>query len=363
MIVSEPNAGADTPERIDTAFMQRYLRERLGLALQVLEVRPFPRGVSRETWMIECVDAEGTRQDLALRRDMPSGSICLASLRFEYEVYSRLANTAVPVAATLAWEDDPRWAPQGRPFFLRRAVAGSWEIPHLHDPDPRYDELRIAAGREHIRALARLHTLDWRALGFGDFMRVPATAADCALTVIDDVLADIASVRTQPLPLVTEAAEWLRDHRPREVAAIALLKGTNGYGEEVFCDGRLVAMSDWELARIGDPAYDWAQIQDFVRDVVVEGRLVWGLGPALDYYRELTGYEVDPASIDYYRRLYGLYLVLAGESAAAKLAQGDRNCRVAWLAAELLHRGLCALGMAIGIGRAAEAVPGQLGVQ
>ncbi len=348
---------------IDAAFMQRYLHERLGLPTSVLAVRPFPRGVSRETWMIDCVDEAGDRQDLVLRRDMASGSICLASLRFEYEVYARLSGSAVPVARTLAWEDDPRWMPQGRPFYLRRAVAGSWEIPHLHDPDPRYDALRIAAGREHIRALAALHTVDWKALGFDAIMRVPATGSDCALAVIDDALADLRSVQTQPLPLVTEAAQWLREHRPRNVAAIVLLKGTNGYGEEVFRDGRLVAMSDWELARLGDPAYDWAQIQDFVRDVVVDGRLAWGLQPALDYYRELTGFSVPVESIEYYRKLYGLYLVLAGESGAAKLARGDRNCRLAWLAAELTHRGLCALGMAVGIARAAEAVPGQLGVQ
>ncbi|MFO1377780.1 MAG: phosphotransferase family protein [Steroidobacteraceae bacterium] len=346
---------------LDPPFVQRWLRERLGLPYTVLDLRPFPRGVSRETWMIDCTDAAGGRRDLVLRRDMPGGSICLTSLRFEYEVYARLAASSVPVATTLAWEDDPRWLPDGRPFFLRRAVEGSWEIRGFHDPDPRHDELRIAVGREHVRALATLHTTDWRALGFGDLMRVPATAADCALQVIDDVTADIRSVQTQPLPLVTEAVEWLRDHRPREVPAIVLLKGTSGYGEEIFRDGRLVAMSDWELARIGDPAYDWAQIQDFIGDVVVNGRQVWGLQPALDYYRDLTGFTIDPASVDYYRRLYGLYLVLMSQSAARKLQDGDRFCRLAWVAAEILHRAQCALGMAIGIAQAAKPVPGQLG--
>lgn len=346
---------------LDRAFVQRYLRDRLGLSYTVLDVRPFPRGVSRETWMIDCVDADGGRQDLVLRRDMPSGSICLTTLRFEYDVYTRLAGSSVPVAATLAWEDDPRWLPDGRPFFLRRAVVGSWEIPGFHDPDPRYDELRIAVGREHVRALATLHTTDWRALGFDTIMRVPSSAADCALAAIEDVTAGIRAVQTQPLPLVTEAVAWLGDHRPRSVAAIVLLKGTNGYGEEVFRNGRLVAMSDWELTRIGDPAYDWAQIQDFIGDVVVNGRQVWGLQPALDHYRDLTGLTIDPASIDYYRRLYGLYLVLMSQSAARKLQEGDRFCRLAWVSSEILHRAQCALGMAIGIADAAKPVPGQLG--
>ena len=39
---------------------------------------------------------------------------------------------------------------------------------------------------------------------------------------------------------------------------LSLLKGNNGIGEEIWPDGRIVALSDWELATIGDPALDWA---------------------------------------------------------------------------------------------------------
>lgn len=95
--------------------------------------------------------------------------------------------------------------------------------------------------------------------------------------------------------------------------------------------------------------------------MVVDGRLVRGVEPALDYYRERTGLIVDPASIDYYRRLYGLFLVLMSQSAAHKLERGDRFCRLTWVASEILHRAQSALGMAIGIAQAAKPVPGQLG--
>lgn len=88
---------------------------------------------------------------------------------------------------------------------------------------------------------------------------LPASCSHADRQLIDDVLAGTRSVRMQPLSLVTVIAGWLRDHWPRSVAAIVLLKGTNGYDEEIFRTGRLLAISDQELARIGDPACEWAQ--------------------------------------------------------------------------------------------------------
>ena len=49
------------------------------------------------------------------------------------------------------------------------------------------------------------------------------------------------------------------------------------------------------------------------------------------------------------------------QSAARKLDEGDRFCRLAWVATEILHRAQSALGMAVGIAQAAKPVPGQLG--
>ena len=80
------------------------------------------RGVSRETWL---VDAEVTRQGrtvlegFAVRRDHDVGSVDPIPLRTEYEVYRRLADSAVPVARALWYEDDPSWRPDGRDAYVR----------------------------------------------------------------------------------------------------------------------------------------------------------------------------------------------------------------------------------------------------
>ena len=56
--------------------------------------------------------------------------------------------------------------------------------------------------------------------------------------------------------MLTEATYWLEEGIPPARTRLGLLKGNNGIGEEIWRDGRIVAMSDWELATIGDPSFD-----------------------------------------------------------------------------------------------------------
>ncbi len=217
-------------------------------------------------------------------------------------------------------------------------------------------------GREHVRKLALIHTCGWRALGFGDVFPVPDSPEDCPRTIIDSVEQDLAAFQIEPFPLFLEAREWLLDNPPSPAPRISLLKGTNGYGEEIFRDGEIVAMSDWELARLGDPAYDWAQLQDFAADVVVDGTLVWGLQPALDYYEEISGIHVEAASVAYYRKLYSLVMVMFCHNAAIPVVRGtDLMARLCWPSTEVLYRGQRMMAAMIGTGRPLPRVPGQLG--
>jgi aminoglycoside phosphotransferase (APT) family kinase protein len=315
---------------------------------QVAGVTKFWRGVSRETWAVEL--AGGRR--LVIRRDLPAASFTPTTLRFEYEVYRRLAGSPVPTARPLWYEDDPELLVDGREFYVRDHVEGTWEVPHLTDPDPRYDELRIAASKEHMRKLALVHSCDWDALGFGEIMAVPPSLASCAETMLDRLQELLASFQIEAFPAVTEGIEALRAQAPSDAPRISLLKGTNGIGEEVWRDGRIVAMSDWELACLGDPASDFAHVQRLKPTVVdADGKVIWSLEHALEFYERECGIAVSVERVDYYRRLNALETVIFTHCAALPLVSGeDLLARRAWVSTEVLFEAVQRMARTAGIG-------------
>lgn len=320
-------------------LLERYFAERWGEPTKVLNLERFARGISRQTWFIEAQRASAAQPDrLILRRDLEGNSIGPGPLRFEHDVYARLQNSGVPVAEVLWWEDSDRWA-EGRPFYLRRQVEGTWNVPNYTDPDPKFDRLRVETGREHVRALAMVHSRDWRALGFHELLPTPAHEADCAPVAIKRMYDDLKRFQFEPLPVLIEIREWLLDQAPT-APRICLLKGTNGLGEEVFHEGKIVAMSDWEQASLGDPASDFARTQDFLQEVIVEGEKVWGLEQALDYYEEVSGVRVPLASVGYYRVLTMVENVISlHHGALPVVTRADLSARLSWLAIEAAHHG------------------------
>src|SRR5690606_25954865 len=111
-------------------------------------------------------------------------------------------------------------------------IEGSWDVPHFSDPDPKYDTLRIETSKEHMRKLAIVHNVDWKALGFHERLPAPASEADCAAHYIDCILNRMKTYQMEPMPLLVEAVAWLKERAP-VAPRISLCKGTNGLGEEV----------------------------------------------------------------------------------------------------------------------------------
>lgn len=313
-----------------------YLSHRLGDGAELVDATRFPRGSSRETWFIEYRSASGSpAAKLVFRSDFPSGSTIPSSLEQEYFMYERLGQTPVPVARVLWWEDDPEWA--ARPFYVREHIEGSWDIPHYRDPDPRYDELRIEVSKEHARNLALVHQVDWRSLGFDKRLPVPESEALAARDFIDNIAAQLESFRQEPIPLFLAGAAWLKTGAP-VAPRLSLCKGTNGLGEEVFLNGKIVAMSDWEEASIADPASDFAFAQDLFSELERDGRKIWGLEQALDYYYSVSGIRITPAAVNYYRTVNSLKMLMYTHRAAVGThATPDANIRQAWTATEVAH--------------------------
>ena len=119
---------------------------------------------------------------------------------------------------------------------------------------------------------------------------------------------------------------------------MTLCKGTNGHGEEVWHDGRIVAMSDWELCCLAEPAYDLAQVQEMVPEIVRDGRRLWGWPEALAHYERRTGIPVTLERVAWYRRFYALPMFLFTHHAGAQVhLHGNRLARFAWSSTEMQY--------------------------
>jgi aminoglycoside phosphotransferase (APT) family kinase protein len=328
--------------------VEAYIAHRFGPGAVLAEATRFPRGSSRETWFVGYRTAPSAPvTTVVFRTDFPSGSTIPSSLEQEYFMYERLGATPVPVAKVLFWEADPEWA--ARPFYVREHIEGSWDIPNYHDPDPAYDALRIEASKEHVRNLALVHTVDWRGLGLDKRLPAPPSAAEAARFYIEQVEAQFANLHGEPIPLFVLGAHWLKQRAP-VAPCLSLCKGTNGMGEEVFHNGKIVAMSDWEEAAIGDPAADFAFAQELVSDIERDGKKIWSLNQALDYYYQVSGIRVTPEAVGFYRMVQSLKMVMYSESAAVGVhSTPDAHIRQAWTGTEVAYVGKRILAAAMGL--------------
>lgn len=325
---------------LDEGSLQAYLDHKWGVgAVRLTELSRFQRGVSRETWgfSIENLDGASRPAALILRRPIEGSVYIPRTLKWEYDIADKLSKTNVPVAHPLFYEDDPQWTFDGREFFIREQVDGHWNVPHVVDTAPEWDALRIATSKEMVAKLALVHGVDYMALGFDEIIEIPASAEDSAARAIRQIYRELEEIQFEPQPVLAEVKEWLLDNAPPAVRLV-LLKGTNGLGEEVFRDGKIVALSDWEQCSVGDPAQDFARTQDLLPHIERDGKVTWSMRHALDYYEELTGTHIEESAVDYYRLIGCVEGAVYFHSALQSVNDDtDPNIRRAYLATELSH--------------------------
>jgi aminoglycoside phosphotransferase (APT) family kinase protein len=323
-----------------------YLTHKLGKPCETVEIEKFGRGSSRETWFIT-FKAAGVEAHLVFRRDPESGSTDPSPLSQEFFIYERLGRSNVPVAKALWWEEDAAWT--DRPFYVREHIDGNWNVANFKNPSPAYDELRIRISREHMRKLALVHAVDWKALELDTILCTAPSVEQSAQHYIDDIARMFEAQRVEAIPIFLEAVEWLKERAPA-ASTICLCKGTNGLGEEIFRGEELVAMSDWEEAQIGDPAADFAFMQDFAPTVMRDGKAVWGMEQAIDYYRSVGGAEISLASVQYYQLVRALKMLAFSHRTAAAVHRGaNATIRQGWTGTEVQHFGKEILAAAMGL--------------
>ena len=172
-------------------------------------------------------------------------------MRREYRVLSALGPTDVPVPRVLAFGDDD--AVLGAPFYVMERVDGRILRTREEMATLSPDEAR-ACSTCLIDVLAALHSVDYEAVGLGDFGRPDGFLARNVARWGKQWQAN----KTRDLPALEEVARRLDAALPISGPA-AIVHGDYRLDNTMLAPddpGRIAAVLDWEMSTLGDPLTD-----------------------------------------------------------------------------------------------------------
>jgi aminoglycoside phosphotransferase (APT) family kinase protein len=219
--------------------LARYLSDQRGELTAVDDVRRLSVGHSRAMYR---VDTDAGRFVVRVEQ----GGVFGTSSAEEFAFMGALGRAGYPVAEVRWFE--PSGSVLGQPFFVMDFVDGA-ELADEREMDE-------GTAADFVRLLASLHALDWEAVELNPAL-VPPSPSDATHAQIERWAAVYRSAARAPIPLLDEAEAWLHRHAP-PLDRLAVVHGDAGPGNVVQAGGRVLAVTDWEFAHLGDPAEDWS---------------------------------------------------------------------------------------------------------
>ena len=313
---------------IDTDLAAERLADCLGAKLPgaqditVTDVRvPGAGGLSNETVLFTASWREGgaeqTRGMVARVQPDGPGVFPEYDLRKEAAVIAALAERSnVPVPNVYFFEDDP--AVFGSPFLVMQRIDG--RIPA---DDPPFTatgwvldltaEQRRRMWHNSIDTLAKIHGVDWRALGL-DFLDTPEhhSGLDAGLAQWRQTFEWAAE--GEPNPTIEAALRWLDENRPDGAEPKVLNWGDARVGNIVFSEDLTAAgVLDWEMVVLASREQElgwWLFLMRHHTEGVglplPEG--VPDRDETIAYYQKITGHQL--RNLDYYEVLAGTRLAI-----------------------------------------------------
>ncbi len=243
----------EIPER-ERRMLAIWLHDRLGGQVEVTSASVIPGGHSRRMLRIGVSGSEGERE-LVVRVEQ-HGLFGTDGTR-EAGVLRAVADAGVPVPAVFGVETSDVML--GQPFFVMDFVDGSSAVTE-------------PALSNYVRTLHDVHRLD-PAIATDALGPVPASGREAIEQRIEELLGIYRNSAPLPIPLLEEAATWLRRYL-RPTGDPVLVHGDPGPGNFLHADGDILAMTDWEFAHYGDPCEDWAYLAA-IRGRKVMSRVEW----------------------------------------------------------------------------------------
>ncbi|HSF95216.1 MAG TPA: phosphotransferase family protein [Thermohalobaculum sp.] len=277
--------------QLDVDAVERYLAAHVPGFRGPLTAEKFGVGQSNPTFRLDSPSGK-----LVLRRKPPGELLKSAhAVDREFRVQKALAGTDVPVAPmVLLCEDE---SVIGSMFYIMAFQPGRHFMqPTLDDLPP--DE-RGAVFDEMNRVLAALHSVDYAAVGLGDFGRPGSYFA----RQLNRWSQQYRASETETIPDMDDLIAWLEANQPADDGRVSLVHGDYRIDNLIFASDspKVAAVLDWELSTLGHPFSDLAyQCMQWRMPVGEEGRGLEGVD------RKAQGIPTEAEYVEAYCRRMGL---------------------------------------------------------
>lgn len=256
-----------------------------------LTVSEFRGGQSNPTYKLST--GGGT---IVLRRKPPGKLLPSAhAVDREYRVMTALGHTPVPVPRTYLLCEDADIV--GTPFYVMEYLKGRifWDVTL---PGMTRDE-RAAIYDAMNDVIARLHGIDFEAVGLGDFGRTGGYVG----RQIARWSKQYRASETETIEAMERLIEWLPLHLPEEEET-CLIHGDYRLDNMVFhaSEPRVLGVLDWEISTLGHPLADFAY-----------HCMLWRLSK--DTYRGLVGNDIAALGIPTEAEYVAAYCARTGRTA------------------------------------------------
>ncbi|MDX1620699.1 MAG: phosphotransferase family protein [Nitriliruptorales bacterium] len=234
----------------------------------------------------------------------------------EHRIISALADTDVPVPATIGYETDE--GVTGAPFYVMEYIEGAV----IRDTDAAERDLdedgRAHAAESLVDVLVTLHEVDPDDVGLGDL----AKKEDYIARQLHRWHGQLQKGRSRDLPLLDEVHDRLAADIPDQGKA-SIVHGDYRLDNLILADdGTVEAVLDWELCTLGDPMADvgllmvyWSEPGDETIPLLSAPTTVEGFPSRQDIadrYADASGRDI--SQLDYYKAFgyWKLAIILEG---------------------------------------------------
>jgi aminoglycoside phosphotransferase (APT) family kinase protein len=238
----------ERPPDFEPARLEGYLKARLPDLKGPMTVEPIGGGQSNPTFWLRF------GSDTVVLRKQPAGELLPSAhaVDREFRVQQALAATEVPVPRMLHLCEDRDVI--GTLFYVMEALDGRVTQESLI-PGAAPDE-RAAMYDSMNHVLARLHKVDWRAVGLEGFGKPGSYFA----RQINRWTRQWRSSKTREIPEIERLIEWLPANIPPGDDETTVVHGDYRIGNLLYhrTEPRVIAVLDWELSTLGHPLADLA---------------------------------------------------------------------------------------------------------